>query len=76
MVALLSENSSRRPPSTRVRFHEVTIETPGEEGDEMAKVERGYILIVNDGQAGETVAVDLHTVHENVAFAEIVEADS
>jgi predicted RNA-binding protein with TRAM domain len=64
------------PPVDEGEVREVTIETLGEEGDGIAKIERGYIIIVDGGQPGETVTVDVHTVRENVAFAEIVESES
>jgi predicted RNA-binding protein with TRAM domain len=64
------------PPVDEGEVREVTIETLGEEGDGIAKVERGYIIIVDGGQPGETVEVDIHAVRQNVAFAEIVADDS
>ena len=64
------------PPVDEGEVREVTIETLGEQGDGIAKVERGYVVIVDGGQPGETVVVDIQTVRENVAFAEIVTADS
>ncbi|SEP10412.1 Predicted RNA-binding protein, contains TRAM domain [Halogranum amylolyticum] len=63
------------PPVDEGEVREVTIETLGEEGDGIAKVERGYIIIVDGGQPGETVTVNVHTVRQNVAFAEIVPND-
>ncbi|WP_342028362.1 TRAM domain-containing protein [Halogranum amylolyticum] len=64
------------PPVDEGEVREVTIETLGEKGDGIAKVERGYIIIVDGGQPGETVTVNVHTVRQNVAFAEIVADDS
>lgn len=66
----------QKPPVDEGEVREVTIETLGEQGDGIAKIERGYVVIVDGGHPGETVEVDVHTVRENVAFAEIVEADS
>jgi predicted RNA-binding protein with TRAM domain len=64
------------PPVEEGETREVTIETRGEEGDGIAKVERGYVVIVDGGQPGETVEVNVHTVRENVAFAEIIATES
>jgi predicted RNA-binding protein with TRAM domain len=54
----------------------VTIETTGDQGDGIAKVERGYVVIVPDGQPGDELSVEIEQVKENVAFASIVEPDS
>ncbi|WP_337459604.1 TRAM domain-containing protein [Halogranum rubrum] len=64
------------PPVDEGEVREVTIETLGEQGDGIAKVERGYVIIVDGGQPGETVVVDIQAVRENVAFAEIATDDS
>ena len=74
------ETARRDPPSRRTRgppvdegeIREVTIETTGEQGDGLAKVDRGYVVIVPDGRPGETVTVEIDTVRPNVAFAEVV----
>nr|WP_245756908.1 TRAM domain-containing protein [Halogranum rubrum] len=42
----------------------------------MAKVERGYVIIIDGSQPGKTVEVDIHAVRENVVFAEIVASES
>jgi predicted RNA-binding protein with TRAM domain len=64
------------PPVDEGEVREVTIETLGEQGDGIAKVKRGYVIIVDGGQPGEVVDVEIQTVRENVAFAEIVESES
>ncbi|SFL67779.1 Predicted RNA-binding protein, contains TRAM domain [Halogranum rubrum] len=71
-----SPDAQQRPPVEEGDVREVTIETLGEQGDGIAKVERGYVIIVDGGQPGETVVVDIQTVRENVAFAEIATDDS
>ncbi|SEP08069.1 Predicted RNA-binding protein, contains TRAM domain [Halogranum amylolyticum] len=60
------------PPVEEGEVREVTIETLGEQGDGIAKVERGYVVIVDGGHPGDVVDVKIQTVRENVAFAEIV----
>jgi predicted RNA-binding protein with TRAM domain len=51
----------------------VTVETTGDQGDGIAKVERGYVVIVPGAEPGDEVTVELATVHENFAIAEAVE---
>jgi predicted RNA-binding protein with TRAM domain len=55
---------------------DVTIETTGDQGDGIAKVERGYVVIVPGGQPGDELSVEIEQVKENVAFAIIVERGS
>ncbi|GAA0460314.1 TRAM domain-containing protein (plasmid) [Halococcus dombrowskii] len=71
----LSTNSvgsaSRDPPVSRGEMREVTIETLGEQGDGIAKLDRGYVLIVPDAQPDDEVTVEITEVRQNVAFAEV-----
>ena len=54
---------------------DVTIETVGDQGDGIAKVERGYVVIVPGAQPGDEPTVKVEQVQENVAFASIVDSD-
>jgi len=63
------------PPVEEGEVREVTIETIGDQGDGIAKVERGYVVIVPGGQPGQQPTVEIEQVQENVAFASIVEDD-
>jgi predicted RNA-binding protein with TRAM domain len=60
------------PPVTEGERRTVTIETLGDEGDGIAKVERGYVVIVSDAEPGDSVTVEITNVRENVSFASIV----
>jgi predicted RNA-binding protein with TRAM domain len=60
------------PPVEEGEIVEVEIESFGEQGDGIAKIDRGYVVIVEGGQPGETLAVEIDTARENVAFADIV----
>ena len=60
------------PPVTEGERRTVTIETLGDEGDGIAKVERGYVVIVSDAEPGVSVTVEITNVRENVSFASIV----
>ncbi|MDL5363856.1 TRAM domain-containing protein [Halalkalicoccus sp. NIPERK01] len=63
------------PPVDEGEVREVTIETIGDQGDGIAKVERGYVVIVSGAQPGEQPTVEIDQVQENVAFASVVEDD-
>jgi len=68
--------ASDGPPVDEGEVRDVTIETTGDQGDGIAKVERGYVVIVPGGQPGDEPTVEIEQVKENVAFASIVEPDS
>ena len=68
--------TSDGPPVDEGEVRDVTIETTGDQGDGIAKVERGYVVIVPGGQPGDELSVEIEQVKENVAFASIVETDS
>jgi predicted RNA-binding protein with TRAM domain len=53
---------------------EVTIESVGDQGDGIAKVERGYVVIVPDGEPGDQPTVEITNVRQNVSFATIVDS--
>ena len=71
-----STPTSDGPPVDEGEVRDVTIETTGDQGDGIAKVERGYVVIVPGGQPGDELSVEIEQVKENVAFASIVEPDS
>jgi predicted RNA-binding protein with TRAM domain len=62
----------QEPPVSEGDTREVEIEGFGDQGDGIAKVERGYVLIVPDTEVGERVTVRLDRVKENVGFAEVI----
>ncbi|MDB2253353.1 TRAM domain-containing protein [Halorubrum ezzemoulense] len=68
--------TSDGPPVDEGEVRDVTIETTGDQGDGIAKVERGYVVIVPGGQPGDELSVEIEQVQANVAFASIVEPDS
>ena len=68
--------TSDGPPVDEGEVRDVTIETTGDQGDGIAKVERGYVVIVPGGEPGDELSVEIEQVKENVAFASIVEPDS
>ena len=68
--------TSDGPPVDEGELRDVTIETTGDQGDGIAKVGHGYVVIVPGGQPGDEPTVEIEQVKENVAFASIVAPDS
>ena len=68
--------TSDGPPVEEGGVRDVTIETTGDQGDGIAKVERGYVVIVPGGQPGDAPTIEIDQVQANVAFASIVDPDS
>jgi len=68
--------TSDSPPVDEGEVRDVSIETTGDQGDGIAKVERGYVVIVPGGQPGDKPTVEIEQVQENVAFASIIKRDS
>jgi len=67
------DSSVPEPPVSEGEQRTVEIEDLGEQGDGLARVERGFVVIVPDTQQGERVTIELTEVRENVAFADVVE---
>jgi predicted RNA-binding protein with TRAM domain len=61
------------PPVEEGEVRTVEIEGIGDQGDGIAKIERGFVLIVPDTQVGDEVTVEVREVRQNVAFAEVIE---
>lgn len=67
------ERGHPEPPVEKGETREVEIEDVGQEGDGIARVERGYVVIVSDADRGDRVVIEIRDVQENVAFAEVVD---
>lgn len=67
------EQETPQPPVVEGDRRTVDIEDIGEQGDGIARVERGYVIIVPKTEQGERVTIEITDVRENVAFGEIVE---
>ena len=61
------------PPVGMGEKRTVEIENIGEQGDGIARVERGYVIIVPDTEVHERVTIEIENVSPNVAFGEVVE---
>lgn len=62
----------QQPPIDEGDIREVEIEDMGDQGDGIARVDRGYVVIVSDARVGDSVTVRITEARENVAFAEVV----
>jgi predicted RNA-binding protein with TRAM domain len=51
----------------------VEIEYLGDQGDGIAKVERGYVVIAPDTSIGDRVTAEIQQARETVAFADVVD---
>lgn len=69
-------NEPRTPPVEEGETRKVTIEGVGDRGDGIAKVERGFVLIVPETSPDDEVVVEIERVRKNVAFAQVVEEHS
>ena len=67
------DTAASGPPVSEGDVREVTIETLGDKGDGIAKIERGYVVIVPDSEPGDEPTVEITSVRENVSFAEVVD---
>lgn len=75
-ISTQSKPDEQRPPVESGDVREVTIESLGDQGDGIAKVECGYVVIVPGARPGDEVTVEIENARENVAFAAIHEFDS
>lgn len=71
-----SQPDEQAPPVESGDIREVTIESLGDQGDGIAKVERGYVVIVPGARPGDEVTVEIENARQNVAFAEIQQSGS
>ncbi|MFC6960899.1 TRAM domain-containing protein [Halocatena marina] len=62
-----------QPPVEGGEIRYVEIEDLGKQGDGIARVERGYVIIVPDSEVGERVKVEITEVKSNFAVGEIIE---
>ena len=65
-------SQTQGPPVEEGEVRTVSIDTLGDQGDGIAKVERGFIVIVPGTKPGDRVEVEITDVKETVAFAETV----
>lgn len=72
-VAESESPSEPKPPVESGEIRYVEIEDIGKQGDGIARVERGYVIIVPDAEIGERVKVEITEVKSNFAVGEIID---
>ncbi|ELY71822.1 TRAM domain-containing protein [Natrinema pellirubrum DSM 15624] len=68
-----SAPSEPQPPVDVGETRYVEIEDIGKQGDGIARVERGYVIIVPGADVGERVKIEVTEVKSNFAVGEIIE---
>ncbi|MFC4246781.1 TRAM domain-containing protein [Natribaculum luteum] len=68
-----SAPSEPQPPVEVGETRYVEIEDIGKQGDGIARVERGYVIIVPGAEVGERVKIEVTEVKSNFAVGEIIE---
>ncbi|MBX0293414.1 TRAM domain-containing protein [Haloarcula nitratireducens] len=64
-----------QPPVEPGETRYVEIEDIGKQGDGIARVERGYVIIVPDADIGERVKIEVTEVKSNFAVGEIIDEE-
>jgi predicted RNA-binding protein with TRAM domain len=64
-----------QPPVETGEMRYVEIEDLGKQGDGIARVERGYVIIVPDTEVGERVKIEITEVKSNFAVGAVVEEE-
>ena len=72
----MDQDHTNGPPVEEGEIRSVTIETTGDQGDGLAKVARGYVVIVPDATPGQEPTVKIEHVRENVAFVSVLKDGS
>lgn len=67
------EEPAREPPVQEGDRRTVEIEGIGDQGDGIAKVDRGYVVIVPGTDVGDEVTVEIEDIYPNFAMAHVVE---
>ncbi|EMA35252.1 TRAM domain-containing protein [Halobiforma nitratireducens] len=70
-----SADQQSTPPVAEGERLTVDVEDRGDQGDGIARVDRGYVLIVPETEPGDTVEVRVTQTFPNYGFAERVETE-
>ncbi|PSQ38318.1 deoxyribonuclease [Halobacteriales archaeon SW_12_71_31] len=68
-------DAESQPPVEPGETRYVEIEDLGKQGDGIARVERGYVIIVPGAEVGEQVKIEVTEVKSNFAVAETVDEE-
>jgi Predicted RNA-binding protein, contains TRAM domain len=63
-----------QPPVEPDEMRYVEIQDLGKQGDGIARVERGYVIIVPDTEVGDRVKIEITDVEPNFAVGDVVES--
>ncbi len=62
-----------QPPVETGEIRYVEVEDIGKQGDGIARVERGYVIIVPGAEVGDQVKIEVTEVKSNFAVGEVIE---
>ncbi|WP_049985777.1 TRAM domain-containing protein [Halobellus rufus] len=68
-------SSEPQPPVEPGELRYVEIEDIGKQGDGIARVERGYVIIVPGTEIGDRVKIEVSEVKSNFAVGEVIEEE-
>ena len=71
-----SYSDGPQPPVEPGEMRYVEIEDIGKQGDGIARVERGYVIIVPGAEVGERVKIEITEVKSNFAVGEIIDEEA
>jgi len=66
------EDTPPEPPVDKGEVRTVAIEDIGSQGDGVARVERGYVIIVPETEPGDEVRIEIEEVKQTVAFGTVI----
>jgi predicted RNA-binding protein with TRAM domain len=69
------DRTASKPPVEVGDQRTVDIEDIGEQGDGIARVERGYVVVVPETELNERVTTEITRVTETAAFGEVLERE-
>lgn len=70
-----AQSGESNPPVEEGEHRTVEIDDIGDQGDGIARVERGYVVIVPETELNERVEIEITDVTQTVAFGDVVERD-
>ena len=63
--------TQQSPPVEPGDIREVAIESLGDQGDGIARIDRGYVVIVPETRPDDEVTIEIEQTRENVAFGRV-----
>jgi len=67
------QSKGDRPPVSKGETRVVEISELGDQGDGLARVDRGFVVIVPETEKGQRVRIQIETVRETVAFGHVLD---